>query len=639
MTGIRRIGRKRWPPVLGGLTLLVMAAASAWPAVVMANAQAQATRARNAAIALEQAATTVQTQEELRRGYDPQQPGEVFAALAAPAGAGTANLGQWRMLAPRSELAGIDQLLAEYTTYAELANRYVQAANEGDYDGAVAAALNSEARARELGLALTQAAGRQRDQSQVRIPERAINLMKAVAAAAAAAGLGCLCYAGLTAIRRHGPPLVIDPLTQLPGHAGFHQLLSGEATRCAARGMPLSAVLLDIDEFHQLNQAAGHEAGDRLLARFAAELRAAPTGGRTFRLGGDEFGLVLSGCGAQPARITVERLRLALKGRLPDLRFSAGIATLGRDGGDAALLAAQATAALAEAKRQGKHQIVAYEDVPAAPAQIIPLAKSEGLRRLLAERGVIPVFQPILATSPARVLAFEALSRPDPRYGLAHAGEMFEIAERLGLTTELDEICRAAIFERVSALPPDIMLFVNVSPRVLDRSLLNPIAFTRTVTAAGLRPDRVVIEVTERAVDRLPVLLREAQSLRDHGFKLALDDVGAGNSGLEMLRRLPVDFVKIDREVVAGTLTNLTARAVFAAITAFARESRCTIVAEGIETAEVLDYALRSGADAVQGYLLGLPAPTFSQPGDEAFHSLRRRTTPAAVYAGLRQAG
>ena len=138
------------------------------------------------------------------------------------------------------------------------------------------------------------------------------------------------------------------------------------------------------------------------------------------------------------------------------------------------------------------------------------------------------------------------------------------------------------------------------------------------VRGAGFEPDQVVLEITERTDARKEILIPEAARLRALGFQLALDDVGAGNAGLEMLRALPVDFIKIDRAVVASAVDDRGARAVLLAIMAFARESGSFVIAEGIETEAMLELARDPnptgearaiGAQGAQGFLLGRPAP------------------------------
>jgi EAL domain-containing protein (putative c-di-GMP-specific phosphodiesterase class I) len=130
--------------------------------------------------------------------------------------------------------------------------------------------------------------------------------------------------------------------------------------------------------------------------------------------------------------------------------------------------------------------------------------------------------------------------------------------------------------------------------------------------AVGLDPGRLVVEISERSGAAVAAIVPEVTRLRELGFKVALDDVGAGNSGLEMLRRLTVDFVKIDREVIASALEDRAGRAMLVSIVSFAREIEAFVIAEGIETPEMLALVREAGGGGIpvqgaQGYLVGRP--------------------------------
>jgi EAL domain-containing protein (putative c-di-GMP-specific phosphodiesterase class I) len=194
----------------------------------------------------------------------------------------------------------------------------------------------------------------------------------------------------------------------------------------------------------------------------------------------------------------------------------------------------------------------------------------------------------------------------------------FEVAERIGRAHVLDALCRRAVLARAHELPPGVLLFLNVSPQSLDQDELAGDALVRAVRAAGLEPGSVVLEITERSAARLDRVVREAVRLRALGFKIALDDVGAGNAGLEMLRSLPVDFVKIDRAVIVASGKGGSARAVLHAVVSFAAEVGAFVIAEGIENEAMLahvrepghrpDVIRPAGVHGVQGYLLGRPS-------------------------------
>jgi EAL domain-containing protein (putative c-di-GMP-specific phosphodiesterase class I) len=148
------------------------------------------------------------------------------------------------------------------------------------------------------------------------------------------------------------------------------------------------------------------------------------------------------------------------------------------------------------------------------------------------------------------------------------------------------------------------------------------------VEAAGLTPGRVVLEITERSLARMDAVIREATRLRALGFLLALDDAGSGNSGLEMLSKLAVDFVKIDRDVIVRAQAGAGGRGVLAGIIAIAYEMDAQIIAEGIEDSAMLELIRRATRSspvdcAVQGYYLGRPQPNFIGAHDEAVAAQR----------------
>jgi len=267
----------------------------------------------------------------------------------------------------------------------------------------------------------------------------------------------------------------------------------------------------------------------------------------------------------------------------------------------------QADVALAEAKRRGRNRVVTFEEIRES-VSFEPTAKAHALRRLLAERKVSVAFQPIWDLERGTILSFEALSRPAVEYGFAGPQEAFDIAEKIGRAHELDYVCLQAILARAAAMPPDILLFINLTPQTLAHDLLTGSVLLEAVVSAGLTPDRVVLELTERSIARLDVVVQQAKQLRNLGFQLALDDTGAGNAGLEMLSQLPIDFVKIDCAIVANALSDKIARGVLAGIHTIAREADIYVIAEGIESVEMLDLVREMGTQGVQGYLLGRPS-------------------------------
>jgi len=379
----------------------------------------------------------------------------------------------------------------------------------------------------------------------------------------------------------------------------------------------LSLALIDLDDFKLINDQHGHTHGDRVLGALGALLQDRRIADGAFRLGGDEFAVLLPHAATSEALGALTRIHQDAHHHLFGATLSIGIATLGPGSGDAMTLREEADAALYEAKRRGRNTVVVFDEIKETAA-ITSTAKILSVRRLLAERQIMVVFQPIWDLDRKRIFAFEALLRIPDEYGLAGPQEAFDIAEKIGRAHDLDAVCREAILAGAGDVPHDALLFINVSPQTLDHNMLAGTTLAQAVVAAGLAPDRVVLEITERSIARLTVVVREAKRLHGLGFKLALDDTGAGNAGLRMLSQLPVDFVKIDRGVVLAALQDKAARGVLAGIVAIARETGSYVIAEGIEDQAMLDLVrapwglpeVGRGIQGVQGYLVGRPSET-----------------------------
>ncbi len=415
----------------------------------------------------------------------------------------------------------------------------------------------------------------------------------------------------------------LDPLTELGNHRAFREQLAAAAATAQRHRRHMSIALIDIDDFRMLNELHGHRGGDRLLAELATALRAGRPGDAVFRIGGDEFALLMPDTGEAEARSVADRLLELVARRLP-LTLSIGVADLDQAGSETGW--ERADAALYEAKRRGRDQTVSYAELGAEHIATTP-EQLRGLRQLLADGAVSSAYQPIWHIDRHSILGYEALARFAPGYGLGGPGPAFEAAERIGRTAELDALCRASAFGGVGDLPEAALLFVNLAPAALGHPSLGDDPLLAAVAAAGLRPEQIVFEITEQtSVDRA-LLVAECRRIAALGFQLALDDVGSGNAGLELLRHLPVHFLKVDREIVVSAGSSPAARAILHAVCGIAQSTGSYVIAEGIETAEQLDYlaTMPDGpgiiVHGVQGYLLGRPDPVIP-------------VQPAVAYAG-----
>jgi diguanylate cyclase (GGDEF)-like protein len=405
-------------------------------------------------------------------------------------------------------------------------------------------------------------------------------------------GVAALFYllGGRTLLRHHRLALqraTRDGLTDLPNHRAFADELC-QATSAAGRSHdPLALAVLDLDHFKLTNDRHGHPQGDALLRRVAGVLRDGRAADRCYRIGGDEFALLMPNTDEQGARVIVHRLNRTLEEA--DAAASIGVARM-RAGYSAEELRAEADAALYEAKRRGGKGFVSFTEI-SEHVSITTTSKREAVRGLVEEGRLDTVFQPIWNFRSAELLGVEALTRPDSSYGLSGPAEAFDIAEQIGCIHELDELCATrALSDAVADLPEGALLFVNLAPKTLELDSDGNQWLRKSVERAGLEPRRVVIEVTERLGARTLPVIRSLDQLRAHGFKLALDDVGTGNAGLEMLRKIGAEYVKLDQSIVAAAATEPNARAVLMAMATFARQTGAFVIAEGIEDEEALEF-------------------------------------------------
>ncbi|HEY6542276.1 MAG TPA: bifunctional diguanylate cyclase/phosphodiesterase [Ktedonobacteraceae bacterium] len=402
-----------------------------------------------------------------------------------------------------------------------------------------------------------------------------------------------------------------DPLTELGNYYAYQEQLAGALAQVGQEDAAIALALLDIDEFKVVNDDQGHQRGDDILREIGAVLRESHLSSALFRLGADDFAVIVPAKTLAGATIALERICEDVRQRLFTITVSIGVTHADAPGLSLAEMQTQVSLALQEAKRRGRNRVVTFAAI-AGDASFVPLEKRQAVRRLLSERQMTVAFQPIWDLASGTVLAFEALSRPDASYGLSGPQELFDIAEQMGRAHELDAVCVEKILARAAELPSDVLLFLNLTPQSLVHDLLTGATLLEAVVSAGLTPSRVVVEITERSIVKLADVVQKVKFLRLMGFRVALDDAGAGNAGLEMLSQLPVDFIKIDRDVVGHALTDQIVYGVLAGIITIARASHASVIAEGIENPEMLDMVQRLEVQCAQGYLLGRPSQTIS---------------------------
>ena len=377
-----------------------------------------------------------------------------------------------------------------------------------------------------------------------------------------------------------------DGLTDLPNQRAFQDDLDGGVASATRFQEHFALAVLDVDDFKFINDKHGHPHGDEILRRVAGVLRAGRSGDRAYRTGGDEFAVLLPHTDEVGAVIVAQRLSRVLAER--DVTVSMGVAGL-RPGQSSEALRAEADAALYETKRRGGGVVTPFENVRELVA-ITTSEKRDGLRNLTSDGQVTTVLQPIWDLATESLIGYEALTRLDPVYGLSGPAEAFDVAEQTGRVHDLDVICATSALAAAARLPGEPRVFVNLSPLTLDLDAEGSDWFPAAVRDAGLSVEQIVIEVTERFGARTNSVVKALARMREQGFEIALDDVGTGNSGLEMLRRVGAEYVKIDASIVRAAAAEPNARAVLLAMATFAQQTGSFVIAEGIEDTETLDF-------------------------------------------------
>ncbi len=236
------------------------------------------------------------------------------------------------------------------------------------------------------------------------------------------------------------------------------------------------------------------------------------------------------------------------------------------------------------------------------------IAVREKLQDVILRERVVTAYQPIMELKDRTVLGFEALSRGAKGTGLESAYALFGAAEEHGLMVELDRLCRRRALLNSGRIPSNAKLFVNTLPATIRDPQFRGKALIDFLDRAQVSPDRIVIEITEKLVIENYNLFREAMAyFTDLGMSFAVDDVGAGYSGLEAISRLKPHYLKIDISLVRDVHVSLVNREMVKAIIAMGHGIGSAVIAEGIHTEDEALALQTMGIDWGQGYLLARP--------------------------------
>jgi len=411
-----------------------------------------------------------------------------------------------------------------------------------------------------------------------------------------------------------------DALTGLPNRTLILDRTEQMLVRSRRNHTPVAALFIDLDNFKQVNDTLGHDAGDELLRAVAARLdgvvRATDALGR---LGGDEFVVIAEELSlAAGPELVAERLLEALKqpftlggpGDANTLTVTASVGIAAGERTSAEELLRDADIAMYRAKWDGKNRYVVFEAVMQDAIQRRMQLEMD-LRAALQNEEFFLVYQPTFDLQDMNPTGMEALIRwNSPTRGIMQPEDFIPTLEETGLITEvgnwvLGKACRQDAAWREAGYP--ICMAVNVSARQLDTDeFINEVR--NALSTSGLQPSALTLEITETTLMRnVEETAHRLTAIKALGVRIAIDDFGTGYSSLAHLQRFPVDSLKIDRSFISGLTDNQEGEALLHTLVQLGKSLAIETLAEGIEEPRELALLQAEQCDCGQGFLFARP--------------------------------
>ena len=408
-----------------------------------------------------------------------------------------------------------------------------------------------------------------------------------------------------------------DELTDLPNRTLFGDRIEQAIAAAGQKSHSAAVMLLDVDGFREVNDALGHETGDRLLQEVAGRLGETVRSSETLaRLGGDEFGILLSPGSNEDATALAARIHgvletpFSLSGFPLEIAVSVGIASYPEHGENVDTLLQHADVAMYIAK--DGHAGTALYESEQDTSDAARLALAGELRGAIDNEELVVHFQPKAELESGLIVGVEALVRwQHPERGFIPPNEFIPIAERTGLIKPLSQYVVASALRQCGEWRTagfDLHVAVNLTiPDLLDLEL--PDRIGELLAETGVRPGQLELEITETTILADPFRVRQVLNrLNEMGLRLAIDDFGTGYSSLAYLKNLPVHTIKIDRSFVMGMCEDASDATIVRSTIDLARNLGLGVVAEGIESQEVWDALRADGCSLAQGYFISRPA-------------------------------
>ena len=424
--------------------------------------------------------------------------------------------------------------------------------------------------------------------------------------------------------KRNLQQAISDHLTGLFNRQGFEAILDEKILDADQNNTEIACLFIDLDRFKVINDNLGHAAGDAVLKEFVERLSPLLTSvDSASRLGGDEFAILLVGASAEDRALNIcdqissmFDMPFSAEGHNVRLSASIGVAIYPTHAATAAELLQNADMAMYTRKRAGKNGAQMFD--PTIMDKARERAEIENdIEQAIAENWFEAHFQPIRDLKTGLTLGFEALMRLNhPRKGILPPAALISVAEENGTITRIGNLIlehSIANLAQLSKLPGFENCYVAVNFSALQFEPGLPTRIAGLLYRHGIVPSRLVIEITEAVLmNDNPQIRTILNTIHQFGSRIALDDFGTGYSSLSYLNRFPVDIVKIDQSFTRSISDDVAeirqkSRMLVEGISAISHKMNCTVIAEGIETAEQRNMLEEIGVDCGQGYLFARP--------------------------------
>ena len=412
-----------------------------------------------------------------------------------------------------------------------------------------------------------------------------------------------------------------DPLTTLPNRSSFELTFKKLLARAKRNQQQFAIMLLDMDQFKQVNDTYGHLIGDKLLTQFAMRLQQSlPTDNTLARLGGDEFVILIediqsSAEVASLANFLLKELQTpySIAQRLElTVTVSIGISIFPAHAQDTMRLLRNADTALYLAKANGRNTYSFYtERLTDDIEQRMSLEAK--LRKAFKLKQFVVYYQPVMEAKSNRIVGAEALVRWQSPDGLIAPDEFIPLAEEMGLISTIGAwVLQQACEDMARWLKAGLCIqkmAVNFSPVQFERDDLVEL-ITQTLAVSGLPAHYLDVEITENTlISNIDKVEAVVHALKDKGISISIDDFGTGYSSLAYIKRLSVNNIKIDRSFVQDIPEDKNDLQLVSTIITMGHNLNLKVIAEGIETPQQLAFFQKECCDYYQGYLVSKPVP------------------------------